>query len=58
MKNSAVLLTAAEFSVLVFECVDLHGYTGGQIVALAKLMQLRYRLMYFEAVLDDQGLDK
>lgn len=59
MKNSAVLVTGAEISLLVFESVDLYGYAGGHIVALDKSMQsqLRYRLMYFEAVLDDWGLD-
>ena len=40
MKNSAVLVTAAEISVLVFERVDLYGYAGGHVVALDKLMQL------------------
>lgn len=55
MKHSAVLVTDAEISLLVFESVDLYGYAGGHIVALDKSMQsqLRYRLMYFEAVLDD-----
>ena len=44
----------------MFESVDLYGYAGGHIVPLDKLMQLqlRYRLMYFEVVLGDQGLDK
>lgn len=38
---------------------DLYAHAGGHIVTLDKLMQLqlRYRLIYFEAVLSDWGLD-
>lgn len=46
MKSSAVLVTAAEISMLLFKIIGLHGYAGGRIVVLDKLM-------HFEAVLGD-----
>lgn len=46
MKSSAILVTAAEISVLLFQSIDLYGCAGGRIVVLDKLM-------HSEAVLGD-----